>query len=101
MSGYQAGIALAQVSNSSIIHLLISGTRLQNKGMLTNLVCRLKSFSDLEKFKDLDLYQNVIAKDLKAGGELIEKVEVHHSTAFDGYLNKKVIEDDLSSGTSK
>lgn len=61
-------------------------------GRLTHIVCRIKSLDDFKKFKDLNIYQGFILKDLKAGGELVKKVEVHLSAAFIGHLDKKVIE---------
>jgi hypothetical protein len=50
---------------------------------------RTKTRSDYNLYESSDLYRQVISEELKVGGEVVEKREVHHSKAFAGHLDQK------------
>jgi hypothetical protein len=49
---------------------------------------RTKTEKVFDKFKVWDRYKSVIDVELKSGGDLVEKTEVHRSKAFNGHIDK-------------
>ncbi|CZR69251.1 uncharacterized protein PAC_19151 [Phialocephala subalpina] len=49
---------------------------------------RTKTEKDFDAFKAWDRYKTVVDGELKSGGDLIGKTEVHRSKAFNGHIDK-------------
>jgi hypothetical protein len=49
---------------------------------------RTKTEKEFDKFKIWDRYRSVIDGELKSGGDLVEKTEIHRSKAFNGHIDK-------------
>jgi hypothetical protein len=49
---------------------------------------RTKTEKEFDDFKVWDRYKSVVDEELKSGGDLVEKTEVHRSKAFNGHIDK-------------
>jgi hypothetical protein len=49
---------------------------------------RTKTEKEFDEFKVWDRYKGVVDVELKSGGDLVEKTEVHRSKAFNGHIDK-------------
>lgn len=49
---------------------------------------RTKTKKEFDEFKVWDRYKSVVDVELKSGGDLVEKTEVHRSKAFNGHIDK-------------
>lgn len=55
---------------------------------MSTLWVRTRTEADFRKYQESEIYQSIVVTELKAGGKIVDKTELHKSQTFNGHIDK-------------